>query len=143
MKYHLFLILFLTICIPTFSQKTGVAGQLYWNQPVSNSDHLDRTIPYSGIPLEIFIHELTTMAEVDLDDDKISKIYTPLVKRVFAKWNGSFKVKLPPGQYSIFVFYKNHYFGNLQDKKGNLSPAFVEHNKKSWVTITIDYSSYH
>ncbi len=83
------------------------------------------------------------MAEVDLDDDKISKIYTPLVKRVFAKWNGSFKVKLPPGQYSIFVFYKNHYFGNLQDKKGNLSPAFVEHNKKSWVTITIDYSSYH
>lgn len=83
------------------------------------------------------------MAEVDLDDDKISKIYTPLVKRVFAKWNGSFKVKLPPGQYSIFVFYKNHYFGNLQDKEGNLSPAFVEHNKKSWVTITIDYSSYH
>ncbi|MEZ4973978.1 MAG: hypothetical protein R2820_11755 [Cyclobacteriaceae bacterium] len=143
MKYNLFLISIITLSIPSFAQKTGVAGQLYWNQPESNSDHLDKTIPYSGIPLEIFVHELTTLAEVDLDDNKISKIYTPLVKREFAKWNGAFKIKLPPGQYSIFVFYKNHYFGNLQDRKGNLSPAFVEYKKKSWVTITIDYSSYH
>lgn len=79
------------------SQKTGVKGQLYLIAPETNYKPRGQNIPYDGVPLEIFIHELTSTAEVDIEDGTIKKIYTPVVSRIFSKWNGSFKAKLPPG----------------------------------------------
>lgn len=127
----------------TFAQKTGIEGKLYSLPTASNLSQPNQAVAYSGIPLELFIHAPTTLAEVDGDEDGISKIYTPLIKRSFSKWDGSFKIKLPPGAYSVFVLYKNRYYGNLQDKNGNLSPAYVVNKKRAWVTVTLTYTPYH
>lgn len=125
------------------AQKLGaIKGQLYWQPPETNYSPDRQNIPYNGIPLEIFVHQITTEAEVDFEDGKIHKIYTPVVARFFCKWNGSFKVKLPPGRYSVFVREKNNFFGNLKDANGNLSPATIDNTKRTtWVTITLDYSA--
>lgn len=123
------------------AQQLGtLKGQLYWVPPSDNYSPEKQNIPYNGIPLEIFVHQITTEAEVDYEEGQIHKIYTPVVARFFCKWNGSFKVKLPPGRYSVFVRSQNNFYGNLQDANGNLSPATIEESKRTtWITITLDY----
>ncbi len=122
------------------AQRYGIKGQLYWSTP--ESANTSQTVKYSGIPLEVYIHTLTSTAEVDVVDGVISKIYTPVVDRLFCKWDGSFKSKLPAGKYSVFVRYQNKFYGNIQDANDNLSPVSLGQNKNEWITITINYSSF-
>lgn len=122
------------------AQRFGIKGQLYWSTP--ESIKASQTVAYNGIPLEVFVHELTSTAEVDIVDGIITKIYTPVVDRFFCKWDGSFKSKLPAGKYSVFVRYQNGFYGNLQDATDNLSPVSLGQNKSEWITITINYSSH-
>ncbi len=142
MKTIVLILIGSALSLSSLAQKTGVRGQLYLFVPDSGLKK-EILIPYEGIPLEIFIHKATTLAEVDFKDGIISKIYTPLVSRFFCKWNGSFKVKLPPGNYSVFVRYQNGFYGNLKDSEGNLSPATVSSKRNAWITITVNYSTYH
>lgn len=137
------LFIFTLLPLLSFSQKSRVEGKLYLLPSDNNSSNNEGATPYSGLPLEIFVHAPTTNAELDEDETAITRIYTPLIARVFSKWDGTFKVKLPPGSYSVFVYYQNKYFGNLQDKNGVLSPVIVTQGKKAWVTITINYTPYH
>jgi len=122
-----------------YAQRYGIKGQLYWSTPESANS--SQTVSYNGIPLEIFVHELTSTAEVDLIDGVITKIYTPVVSRFFCKWDGAFKAKLPAGQYSVFARYQNGFYGNLKDANDRLSPVSLGKNKNEWITITINYSS--
>ncbi|GAB1445822.1 hypothetical protein MASR2M41_15500 [Flammeovirgaceae bacterium] len=123
------------------AQRYGIKGQLYWSTP--ESANKSQTVKYSGIPLEVYVHALTSPAEVDVVDGFISKIYTPVVDRFFCKWDGSFKSKLPAGKYSVFVRYQNKFYGNIQDANDNLSPVSLGENKNEWITITINYFSPH
>jgi hypothetical protein len=142
LKIPLLLIASLYLSFSATGQKTGIKGQLYLLPPNLNHQPQRQNIPYDGLPLEIFVHELTSPAEVDFEDGEIKKIYTPVVSRTLSKWNGSFKTKLPPGKYSVFVRYRNSFYGNLQDAEGNLSPAIVTQKGSAWITITLNYLSY-
>lgn len=137
--------IFVLVCSSSLAtaQNSRIEGQLYWHAPDANGAAAGQINSYSGIPLEIFVHTLTSAAEIDTEDGVITKIYTPVIKRAFSKWNGTFRIKLPHGAYSVFVLYKNQYYGNLQDKDGNLSPAIVSRERRTWLTITINYSGYH
>lgn len=136
----IFPLLFL-VTLPGFAsaQKTGISGQLYWH--TSQASEMGHTVNYNGVPLEIFIHTLTTMAEVDVRNGIINKIYTPIISRFFCNRNGSFKTKIPPGEYSVFVKYQNGFYGNIQDRVGNISPATITAKRNAWITITIDYTT--
>ena len=137
-------LLSILICLASFTtlhaQRSGIKGQLYWMSPDPDFKPAEQNIPYQGVPLEIYVHQLTTAAEVDYSNGKITKIYTPVVTRLFSKPHGTFKTRLPQGQYSVFVYYKNAYYGNLIDSQGYLSPAIItKNNKTAWVTITLAY----
>lgn len=133
---------FFLVTLPGFAaaQKTSISGQLYWHSPQASD--VGHTAIYNGVPLEIFIHALTTMAEVDVKDGIINKIYTPVISRFFCKRNGSFKTKIQPGEYSVFVKYQNGFYGNIQDRMGNISPAIITAKRNAWITITINYATY-
>ncbi|MEP2667845.1 MAG: hypothetical protein ABJH04_02560 [Cyclobacteriaceae bacterium] len=105
------------------------------------SSRSSQSISYNGIPLEVYVHEITSTAEVDIVDGIITKIYTPVADRFFSKWDGSFKTRLPAGKYSVFVRYKDGFYGNLRDAADNLSPVILGNNKTEWITITINYSA--
>jgi len=139
----IFLCASISLQVQSQTQQGAVKGQLYLIAPETNFSHQGQHIPYNGVPLEIFIHELTSPAEVDIEDGIIKKIYTPVVTRIFSKWNGGFKAKLPAGNYSFFVRYQNGFYGNLKDASGNLSPVFVPKKKQAWITIVISYASYY
>lgn len=136
--------IFLTFLLSGMSiatQAQGVIqGQLYWLPTQSN---FQENIPYQGVPLEIFVYELTTAEDVEREGDAIKRINSRLVQQGFCRPDGAFKIKVPPGQYSVFVRYKNDFFGNLKDDKGHLSPAYAKAKKSAWVTITLNYSAYH
>lgn len=136
-----FFLLFL-ITLPGFvsAQRKSISGQLYWHSP--QATEMGHAAIYNGVPLEIFIHARTTLAEVDSEDGIINKIYTPVISRFFCDRNGSFKTKLPPGEYSVFVKYQNGFYGNIQDRVGNLSPATITAKRNAWITITINYAAY-
>lgn len=140
MKKHISVLFLVAFCTAAFAQRSGISGQIYWITPEANTV---QSIPYNGLPLEIFVHELTSMAEVDTINNAISKIYTPVVSRFFCKRNGSFKSNVPPGSYSVFVKTQSGYYGNLQDASGNLSPAMVTEKKNAWITIMINYENLH
>lgn len=123
----------------TTAQQFTVEGQLYWSTP--ESVMASQLLPYSGVPLEIFVHELTSTAEVDIENGVITKIYTPVKDRFFCKSNGTFKVKLPAGRYSVFARYQGAFYGNIKDTSDNLSPVFLSKKKSEWITITINYPS--
>lgn len=139
MKWTLIIILSLTSFLRLQAQQFTIKGQLYLSTPKSSKS--SQSISYNGIPLEVYVHEITSTAEVDIVDGIITKIYTPVVDRFFSKWDGSFKTRLPAGKYSVFVRYNDGFYGNLRDAADNLSPVILGNNKTEWITITINYSS--
>lgn len=128
------------VSIAAIAQRSNIQGQLYWLPTEAN---FQQNIPYQGVPLEIFVYELTTAEDVVWEDNIIKKINSRLVQQAFSRPDGAFKLKVPPGQYSVFARYKNDFFGNLKDQQGHLSPVVVKAKKSGWVTITLNYSAYH
>ena len=123
------------------AQQQGVKGQLYLvtgNQmPSPDRKH----IPRKGVVREIYIYELTNVAEVDKEDGFYKKVYTKFVKSQFSKADGTFKIKLPPGKYSLFVKENKGLHANLFDSENNISPFTVERKTYTWMTVTIDYAA--
>lgn len=136
--FFLFIIFF---SITAHAQRQGIKGQLYWvygNQmPGPEKNH----IPRQGIAREIYVYELTSLPYVEMQDGFYKKVHNRFVKSVFSKPDGSFKVKLPPGRYSVFVKENKGLFANIFDSENNISPVTVERRKYSWITITIDYQA--
>jgi hypothetical protein len=84
--------------------------------------------------------------EVKLQDtNQIDGFFTdiqskPLIS-VISKADGSFQIKLPPGNYSVFVKEPKGLFANLFDGKGNINPVTVNEKKYSWITLSVDYEA--
>ena len=123
------------------SQQQGVTGQLFWIY----GDHLPkpekRSIPVQGVSREIQVYELTTLADVDQENGFFKKVYTRFVASTFSKADGTFKIKLPPGKYSLFVKEEKGLYANLFDSDKNISPIMVKPKQYAWMTITIDYEA--
>ncbi len=133
----------LTIFILNISaaQKQGVQGQLYWvtgNQmPAPDRSH----VPQRGVMREIFVFEVATPSDVELEDGFFKKVHTKFVARAFSKPNGTFKIRLAPGTYSIFVKEDKGLYANIFDQENHISPVTVLPRKYSWITISINYSA--
>ena len=125
---------------PIIAQQ-GVKGQLYLvtgNQmPSPDRKH----IPRKGVIREIYIYELTNVAEVDKEDGFYKKVHTKFVKSQFSKADGTFRIKLPPGKYSLFIKENRGLYANLFDNENNISPFTVERKTYTWITVTIDYAA--
>ncbi len=123
------------------AQRQGVNGQLYLvtgNQmPGPDRKH----IPRKGVIREIYIYELVNMAEVDQEDGFYKKIHTKFIKSQFSKADGTFKIKLAPGKYSLFVKENKGLYANLFDSENNISPFTVERKTFTWMTVTIAYAA--
>ena len=96
-------ILMCILSVPSIAQRQGVKGQLFLvtgNQmPGPDKVH----IPRKGTVREIYVYELTNIAEADKEEGFYKKVHTKFVKSMFSKTDGTFKIKLPPGNYSLFV----------------------------------------
>jgi hypothetical protein len=90
---------------------------------------------------EVHIYTLTYLRDCQQDGPFFNSISTQLVTTVPSLPDGTFKVKLPPGTYSVFVKEPKGLFANLFDKESAINPVIVKEKKYSWVTIAIDYEA--
>ena len=91
-----------------------------------------------GIKREVAIYELTTLDNASHENGIFKSVPTPLVTSVMTEDDGSFRVKLPPGTYSVFVKEGDGLFANLFEAN-RINPVVVKPKQYSWVTITVEY----
>ncbi len=140
MKYF-FALFLVASSLLAFSQKQGLHGQVFWvsgNQMPGPESMLS---PNQGTSREILVYEITSIKDVTQVGPFFRDIKTKLVATVQSKADGSFKVKLLPGVYSIFTKEKNGLYANLFDEKNNINPVVVKSGQYAWKTITVDYDA--
>jgi hypothetical protein len=125
----------------TYSQKQGLRGQVFWvsgNQMPGPESVLS---PNQGAVREVLIYELTSFKDVTQVGPFFRDIKTKMVASIISKPDGTFKVKLMPGAYSIFTKEKNGLYANLFDERNNINPITIKNGEFAWKTITIDYEA--
>jgi hypothetical protein len=137
----LFSFLLLLSSFAALSQKQGLHGQVFWvsgNQMPGPEAILS---PNQGAVREILIYELTTFKDVTQVGPFFRDIKTKMVASAQSNPDGTFKVKLLPGSYSVFTKEKNGLYANLFDEKSNINPVTIKASQYAWKTITIDYEA--
>lgn len=141
MRRSFFLLLFLLLTLASFAQKQGLQGQVFWvsgNQMPGPDAVLS---PNQGAVREILIYELTNISDATQVGPFFRDIKTKLVASAQSKADGTFKVKLPAGSYSVFTKERNGLYANLFDGKGYINPVTIKIGQYAWRTITIDYDA--
>ena len=135
-------IVFLGIGVDAFSQHQGIKGQVFWLSGNQMPGPHTETAPTLGIQREVVIFKLTTLQDTNQEDAPFfSDVKTELVTKVQSKKDGSFKVKLPPGVYSIFIQETKGLFANTFTANGEINRIEVEPKKYAWISITVDYEA--
>jgi len=123
------------------AQKQGIKGQVYWISGNQMPRPGAKTSPQLGVQREVYIYELTYLIDCKQEDGFFISIPTRLVIHAFTLPDGTFKIKLPPGSYSVFVKEPKGLFANLFDKNNALNPILIKEKQYSWLTIAIDYEA--
>lgn len=137
------LFIFLTSYTCIFGKREGIRGTIYrvqGNQMPAPGEPSTQPQPYQAT---LYVYQLTNTSQVE----KAAKasfykaIHTKLVKEVRSDKKGKFKVKLPPGQYSLFLKTENGYYANLFDDKNNIAPITVVKGKYAEIDMKADWDA--
>lgn len=141
MKYFI-LIAFCLTAYSVLAQKQGIRGQVVW---VSGNQMPgpDRKITESpGIKREIYIYQATTLDQATVQDGVFfSNITTALVKEIRSNKKGKFCVKLPPGEYSVFVKESRGLFANSFDMNNRIQCITVKSGEYANPVIQVNYEA--
>lgn len=143
-------ILFLSGCI---NQKNslgdqGIIGEVRWIEgnlmpAIGDTSYIERA---KGIPIErdIYIFKAVKQEDaVSAGGTFYKSINGELVYRLESKRDGTFKVNLPPGKYSIFVMEKDGYFANIFDGDNYINPVTVQANNFTEIQIQVNYKAFY
>lgn len=138
---YLITVLLSLISVSLYAQQ-GIKGSVIW---VSGNQMPGPDKPTSQpkkIAREIHIYKAISMNEVTSTEGVFfSDLKSPLLKKVKSKKNGSFCVKLPPGEYSVFVKEPKGLFANSFDGQGRIQCVTVKQGDYSNITIQINYEA--
>ena len=138
---HTLVVLFLLLSLAATGQKQGLQGQVFWvsgNQMPGPDAVLS---PNQGAVRDVLIYEITNVTDATQIGPFFRDIKTRLVATTTSKSDGTFKIKLPPGNYSVFTREKSGFYANLFDGKGYINPVTIKNGQYAWKTITIDYDA--
>jgi hypothetical protein len=134
--------LFLILTAPSlYGQRQGIRGEVFWVSGNQMPGPGKSAAPQLGIQREIYIHKVTSIEIENQTGPFFNEIKSEFVTKILSKPDGSFKVKLPPGEYSVFVKEPNGLFANLVESDGKINPATIPLKRFVWMTITIDYEA--
>ena len=141
MKKLLLVLAFFGFVQFTKGPKEGIQGQVFWlsgNQMPGPGKSIP---PQQGVTREIVVYKAAILQETEQTDQFFNNVKTELVAKAMSKPDGTFKIKLPPGKYSVFTQETKGLFANVIDKNGCVSCVEVRPKKYSWVAITVDYEA--
>jgi hypothetical protein len=125
-----------------FAQKQGIRGQVFWlsgNQLPGPRNPAQA--PQQGIVREVQVYHVASASDVVVENNYYREVRTGLVATAVSGPDGYFKIKLPPGEYSVFTVEPKGLFANMFDTGNRINPVIVKPGKFTWVTVTIDYEA--
>jgi hypothetical protein len=141
MKFILLTVVAITLSVSLHAQQ-GIQGTVVWgagNQMPGPDRKPDQP---KGIAREIHIYEATTMNQAAIEEGVFfSNVATRLVKKTKSKKNGNFCVKLPPGEYSVFIKEPKGLFANSFDGRGRIQCVTVKEKAFTTINIQVNYEA--
>ena len=134
------------VCVLTYTtalaQKQGIKGQVFWvNGNQMPGPDKNKPVPQQGIAREIYIYNAVTLNHVQREGAFFNHVDAILIAKIQSQPDGTFKIKLPPGRYSILTKENQGLFANLFDGQGCINCVDVVRKRYSWITITLDYEA--
>lgn len=126
-----------------FGKRCGIQGYVYEVKGNQMPSPDEKREPPRGIHTDVYIYELTSSAQTVAGDRPgfYKSISSKLIKQVSTDNKGFFKVKLPPGKYSLFTKVDSVFYANLFDERNNIYPVEVVKKKMTDVVIKQDYNA--
>ncbi len=134
-------LLLISIQLSAEAQKQGIKGQVFWLSGNQMPGPGKTKSPQQGIVREIVVYPEIKLQDTKQTDGFFSEIQSKPIATIFSKADGSFKIKLPPGTYSVFVKENKGLFANLFDGQGIINPITVKLKKYTWITLAVDYEA--
>lgn len=141
MKKLLLLLAFFGIIQFTQAPRQGIKGQVFWISGDQMPGPGKTVSPQQGIVREVLAYERVMFKDVSQEGQFIQEITAEPAGKAMSKADGSFKIKLPPGEYSLFTREPQGLFVNTVDHNGCINCVLVKPKQYSWFTITIDYEA--
>lgn len=126
---------------PRKKPQEGIFGKVHWIEGNQMPGPDQKFAPPTGVARDILIYEATRLDQTTQQATFFREIQTKLVAETKSHPDGTFRIALPPGTYSIFVREPNGLFANLFDKNNLINPVVVKSKSFTWVTIAVDYQA--
>lgn len=94
-----------------------------------------------AIEREIWVYEPTALGQAVSGSGFYTEIRTRLVAKAKSEPDGMYKIKLPPGRYSVFTKEPGGLFANLFDGDGIINPVIVKDRGYTRLDIVINYAA--
>jgi hypothetical protein len=124
-------------------RRSGINGHVYLEKGNRMPSPDQPPALPKGIKTILYVYPLTNTSEVERQGSSAfyRSISKELVKEIETKEDGSFKIKLPPGKYSLFVKKGDLFYSNLFDEKNNIHPVEVVQGKMTEDVFKVDYAA--
>jgi hypothetical protein len=126
-----------------FGKRCGIQGFVYEVKGNQMPSPDEKRAPPKGIRTDVYIYELTNSGQTQagLHPGFYKSISSKLIKQVSTDNKGFFKVKLPPGKYSLFTKVDSVFYANIFDEHNNIYPVEVQKKKMTEVVIRQDFNA--
>ncbi|HYC84638.1 MAG TPA: carboxypeptidase regulatory-like domain-containing protein [Chryseosolibacter sp.] len=142
--FRVILSLFLLLHAPyLWSQKQGICGNVVWEEGNRMPGPQSKTTTPKKIQRELYFYEPVSRQEATMRDGLYTEIRAVLVKTISTGPDGTFKVDLPPGEYSLFSKEDEGFFANIYDASGRINVVEVKAGKFTEVSFRVNYKAFY
>ena len=139
----LMLMVLITSFIKPMNIKQGIEGYVYRISGNQMPSPGKKPSTPKGTKTTIYFYALTNINQAvkQAGTSFYTNLKTKFINKTESDSTGHFKIKLPPGDYSIFTKKDTLFFANWFDNNNNIAPAKVLPGKMSSVEIRVDYDA--
>ena len=150
MKLYFYVLVLGALCLVSFQsnyevtcRRTGISGHVVAESGNRMPDPDNPLSPPKGIKTKLYIYELTNISQVTRRGMSAfyTQVATRLVKEIETDEDGSFKVKLKPGRYSLFVKKDQLFYSSVFDGQNNIHPVEVKKGKMTEEVFKVNYNA--
>jgi hypothetical protein len=140
LKFITFVALAILLGHPILAQQ-GIRGTVEWVEGNQMPGPDKAAGAAKGIKRTLWIYEVVSLEQVRQEGVFFSNIPAKLIKKAESTKKGKFCVKLPPGQYSLFIEEESGLYANRFDQFGQINVIEVKPRVYTTVTVVVDYQA--
>lgn len=123
------------------AQNQGICGKVIWVEGNQMPGPGKKSTANPGVERELHVYEAVTSHQAGQANGFYTDIKTKLIAKVKSKADGTFKIKLSPGVYSVFTKESEGLFANTFDQNGVINAVVVDKGKFTKTDIIINYKA--